>query len=133
DWSSDVCSSDLAHESTSLALIDNPKYSLYQCSSVARFAFGNASQIVLSAKISTSRWSSCSSSRTPCSANHVLSINTVSIALQTEGRGNFAFKTISVAIVCSRSEEHTSALQSRFDLVCRLLLERKNTTSNSHA
>src|SRR5699024_12707617 len=25
-----------------------------------------------------------------------------------------------------RSEEHTSELQSRFDLVCRLLLEKKN-------
>src|SRR5699024_12495244 len=25
------------------------------------------------------------------------------------------------------SEEHTSELQSRFDLVCRLLLEKKNT------
>src|SRR5207249_8262049 len=34
-----------------------------------------------------------------------------------------------------RSEEHTSELQSRFDLVCRLLLEKKNkcrtTTSPS--
>src|SRR5207249_8966753 len=30
------------------------------------------------------------------------------------------------AIVCApRSEEHTSELQSRFDLVCRLLLEKK--------
>src|SRR5699024_11971865 len=32
-----------------------------------------------------------------------------------------------------RSEEHTSELQSRFDLVCRLLLEKKNvkyTASN---
>src|SRR5699024_12387221 len=28
----------------------------------------------------------------------------------------------------SRSEEHTSELQSRFDLVCRLLLEKKNVT-----
>src|SRR5437868_9410003 len=28
----------------------------------------------------------------------------------------------------SRSEEHTSELQSRFDLVCRLLLEKKNNT-----
>src|SRR5207249_7523955 len=28
----------------------------------------------------------------------------------------------------ARSEEHTSELQSRFDLVCRLLLEKKNTT-----
>src|SRR5438067_5946016 len=26
---------------------------------------------------------------------------------------------------CCRSEEHTSELQSRFDLVCRLLLEKK--------
>src|SRR6266513_4191988 len=28
-----------------------------------------------------------------------------------------------------RSEEHTSELQSRFDLVCRLLLEKKNIIS----
>src|SRR5690349_23181124 len=27
---------------------------------------------------------------------------------------------------CARSEEHTSELQSRRDLVCRLLLEKKN-------
>src|SRR5699024_11466163 len=31
--------------------------------------------------------------------------------------------------VLSRSEEHTSELQSRFDLVCRLLLEKKNETT----
>src|SRR5437868_9669025 len=30
-----------------------------------------------------------------------------------------------------RSEEHTSELQSRFDLVCRLLLEKKNACSGS--
>src|SRR5207249_11310781 len=30
-----------------------------------------------------------------------------------------------------RSEEHTSELQSRFDLVCRLLLEKKNN-KNKH-
>src|SRR5699024_12721373 len=29
------------------------------------------------------------------------------------------------ALLGSRSEEHTSELQSRFDLVCRLLLEKK--------
>src|SRR5699024_12060659 len=29
-----------------------------------------------------------------------------------------------------RSEEHTSELQSRFDLVCRLLLEKKNIEKN---
>src|SRR5699024_12081914 len=28
--------------------------------------------------------------------------------------------------LADRSEEHTSELQSRFDLVCRLLLEKKN-------
>src|SRR5699024_11454271 len=28
-----------------------------------------------------------------------------------------------------RSEEHTSELQSRFDLVCRLLLEKQNETT----
>src|SRR5438309_6873139 len=28
---------------------------------------------------------------------------------------------------CSRSEEHTSELQSQFHLVCRLLLEKKKT------
>src|SRR5699024_11686446 len=30
----------------------------------------------------------------------------------------------------TRSEEHTSELQSRFDLVCRLLLEQKNKQRN---
>src|SRR5699024_12744800 len=29
-------------------------------------------------------------------------------------------------VLGARSEEHTSELQSRFDLVCRLLLEKKN-------
>src|SRR5699024_12517757 len=34
---------------------------------------------------------------------------------------------ISMSIILEdRSEEHTSELQSRFDLVCRLLLEKKN-------
>src|SRR2546428_9066962 len=32
-----------------------------------------------------------------------------------------------------RSEEHTSELQSRSDLVCRLLLEKKNTTFHSRS
>src|SRR5438067_7122114 len=30
-----------------------------------------------------------------------------------------------IGMCCARSEEHTSELQSRFDLVCRLLLEKK--------
>src|SRR5256712_10192478 len=32
-----------------------------------------------------------------------------------------------------RSEEHTSELQSRSDLVCRLLLEKKKTTRRSQS
>src|SRR5206468_10089805 len=32
-----------------------------------------------------------------------------------------------------RSEEHTSELQSRSDLVCRLLLEKKNTRSDDRS
>src|SRR5204862_5979830 len=32
-----------------------------------------------------------------------------------------------IGIVDERSEEHTSELQSRRDLVCRLLLEKKNS------
>src|SRR5437868_9810664 len=31
-----------------------------------------------------------------------------------------------------RSEEHTSELQSRFDIVCRLLLEKNNLSPQSH-
>src|SRR5437868_3243851 len=34
-------------------------------------------------------------------------------------------------IVGGRSEEHTSELQSRFDIVCRLLLEKKNLVQPS--
>src|SRR5207249_5611215 len=34
---------------------------------------------------------------------------------------------MTIPIAAKRSEEHTSELQSRFDLVCRLLLEKKNT------
>src|SRR5438094_7847791 len=32
-----------------------------------------------------------------------------------------------------RSEEHTSELQSPYDLVCRLLLEKKNHSRHPHA
>src|SRR2546428_3780720 len=42
--------------------------------------------------------------------------------LQSRGALDFAGGTV-------RSEEHTSELQSRSDLVCRLLLEKKNNTS----
>src|SRR5438094_5108795 len=37
-------------------------------------------------------------------------------------------KAFFAASAKNRSEEHTSELQSPYDLVCRLLLEKKNTT-----
>src|SRR5699024_12601977 len=36
------------------------------------------------------------------------------------------------SIIINRSEEHTSELQSRFDLVCRLLLEKKKKTHTTY-
>src|SRR5699024_12697424 len=39
---------------------------------------------------------------------------------------NHQFSLLKVNRMVWRSEEHTSELQSRFDLVCRLLLEKKN-------
>src|SRR5207237_4123754 len=36
-----------------------------------------------------------------------------------------------LGVVARRSEEHTSELQSHLNLVCRLLLEKKNTTTRS--
>src|SRR2546429_7029689 len=36
-------------------------------------------------------------------------------------------------LTCDRSEEHTSELQSRLHLVCRLLLEKKNKAQNRPA
>src|SRR2546422_7659677 len=37
-----------------------------------------------------------------------------------------------LAETCDRSEEHTSELQSRLHLVCRLLLEKKKTLAADH-
>src|SRR5207249_8424299 len=39
--------------------------------------------------------------------------------------GSSARKRVEALPASTRSEEHTSELQSRFDLVCRLLLEKK--------
>src|SRR5438094_4430854 len=37
-------------------------------------------------------------------------------------------KKAEIEMLAARSEEHTSELQSPYDLVCRLLLEKKNKT-----
>src|SRR5437868_10144252 len=50
----------------------------------------------------------------------------VYIAGMDEGGGGLTTRqNIIYRVVRPRSEEHTSELQSRFDLVCRLLLEKK--------
>src|SRR5699024_11464123 len=41
-------------------------------------------------------------------------------------------KTMTSLAIMGRSEEHTSELQSRFDLVCRLLLDKNNQRLNTH-
>src|SRR2546421_5509453 len=45
--------------------------------------------------------------------------------------GNWTIFTRQPALIvkAARSEEHTSELQSRSDIVCRLLLEKKNQSS----
>src|SRR5438067_11750231 len=56
-----------------------------------------------------------------------------SLALQACVR-NFLAGVIWILVLAApvrgRSEEHTSELQSRFDLVCRLLLEKKKKYEN---
>src|SRR3712207_8162462 len=48
-------------------------------------------------------------------------------------RGKLHEEVDVVGGTAGRSEEHTSELQSRQYLVCRLLLEKKNTRNTSHA
>src|SRR5438552_6380597 len=47
------------------------------------------------------------------------------------GRGTRVAAALSMLAAYSRSEEHTSELQSPDHLVCRLLLEKKNTKNNA--
>src|SRR5699024_12332409 len=54
--------------------------------------------------------------------SHLLAQRTISISLQRNAVDGDLPPIRSI----KRSEEHTSELQSRFDLVCRLLLEKKN-------
>src|SRR2546429_1191999 len=44
-----------------------------------------------------------------------------------------ASQVMSLMIGCKRSEEHTSELQSRLHLVCRLLLEKKKISTKQDA
>src|SRR5437868_13079783 len=54
---------------------------------------------------------------------------TVSSTCTNSGYFNAATVTLDPGVHC-RSEEHTSELQSRFDLVCRLLLANKHSPAD---
>src|SRR2546421_1307121 len=45
---------------------------------------------------------------------------------------NSSHDQISYAVFCLKKKKHTSELQSRSELLCRLLLEKKKTTSQKH-
>src|SRR3989454_6850600 len=49
-----------------------------------------------------------------------------SLVVDPNNPDRFYFGTLDAQIYTSRSEEHTSELQSPCNLVCRLLLEKKN-------
>src|SRR2546422_3743401 len=51
----------------------------------------------------------------------------------TAGSGNRAFTVVPAVVAAARSEEHTSELQSRLHLVCRLLLEKKKNEAPNQA
>src|SRR5699024_11606308 len=51
-----------------------------------------------------------------------LNLNEIQRGIISDATTSFRFRSL------MRSEEHTSELQSRFDLVCRLLLEKKKNS-----
>src|SRR5690625_7839663 len=59
----------------------------------------------------------------------ILAISMTGTSIRAPGWGMLVVRSSShgmdVPILCPRSEEHTSELQSRGHLVCRLLLEKK--------
>src|SRR5699024_11219895 len=62
-------------------------------------------------------------------AHAVLAMNTSRFLPSSDLLSTITRITLTAGVGVRRSEEHTSELQSRFDLVCRLLLEKKNITN----
>src|SRR5690606_39696421 len=65
------------------------------------------------------------------SSSSVANFNTSSCKPSTQSTLKYAPNAIPVSPFSMRSEEHTSELQSREKLVCRLLLEKKNEKKNA--
>src|SRR3712207_7360501 len=63
--------------------------------------------------------------------NHALTGSLLSEQLGRLGNTPYELSEIELDVRGQRSEEHTSELQSRQYLVCRLLLEKKKTTTPS--
>src|SRR5437868_11028942 len=61
----------------------------------------------------------------PESALHIVALAVVYVLVSMRGEWRRVVASGLAAGAITRSEEHTSELQSRFDLVCRLLLEKK--------
>src|SRR2546429_4441642 len=93
DWSSDVCSSDLAFSAGACSARPYENESCQGCGPLAFIAL---------------RCAVASSSDWPPERNTI------------------------PGTAAGRSEEHTSELQSRLHLVCRLLLEKKKTPDGGH-
>src|SRR5207249_9855936 len=71
------------------------------------------------------------SSTTPCGGCTACSRSSRPGAQLITGSRNGSTNWHGTCSTRSRSEEHTSELQSRFDLVCRLLLEKKKKTTHT--
>src|SRR5690349_23406935 len=54
------------------------------------------------------------------------------VTIQATGMGGPSAAIVLSELAALRSEEHTSELQSRRDLVCRLLLEKKKKKEREH-
>src|SRR2546429_2272857 len=74
----------------------------------------------------------------PCAESRSLTGRMTPIAVTRQHRRQFPFSKAFPAqtgtqrtLFVIRSEEHTSELQSRLHLVCRLLLEKKKTTETA--
>src|SRR5207249_6345224 len=63
-----------------------------------------------------------------CTPSPRFGVSTTTVVSATAATSSSDWPTPTVS---RRSEEHTSELQSRFDLVCRLLLEKKKKSSFS--
>src|SRR5699024_11255780 len=110
DWSSDVCSSDLLGEQERAEEDEAHAVEIATVDYLAQVSM----LTVLSDAMAT---------------GYIIAFS--SIAGWRARRANYVYGSTKAGL--DRSEEHTSELQSRFDLVCRLLLEKKKTNEHVSA